>query len=279
MLGVWDGQLGDFLRSRREALPPGAIGLKAGPRRRTPGLRRSEVAVRSGISVEYLTRLEQGHDTNPSVAVLAALADALLLDAVDRWHLHGLAAVARGFDLIAADADAEVERSPGDGVLRVLTHLDPAPACILDHQGDLITWNRSFRNFALPIGLLAASPPNLVAWVFCDANASDVIVDWDGFADDAAAWLYTLARGDPGVEALAAEFSHAAGEAFRRRWRAHPVGPRTTIPRTWRHPDVGDVTLHFEAFAITGTTRLHLVVLQPADDDAERAITRLEDHT
>lgn len=269
---MWDGQLGDFLRSRREALPPGAVGLKAGPRRRAPGLRRSEVAVRAGISVEYLTRLEQGHDTNPSVAVLAALADALLLDAVDRWHLHGLASIARGVELLAADDLGE--RSVRDSVVRVVTRLEPVPACVVDHMGDLRTWNRSFRSFALPLGLLAGSPPNLIRWVFESDQATQVLDEWDAVADDAAAWLYTLGNGDPSVERLARELTDTAGPAFSARWRSHPVGSPGAAPRMWRHPDAGALTLHFEAFAISRVDRLHLVVLEPADDPTEHALAR-----
>ena len=269
---MWDGELGDFLRSRREALPPGAVGIKAGPRRRTPGLRRAEVAVRAGVSVEYLTRLEQGHDTKPSVSVLAAIADALLLDTVDRWHLHGLASVARGVDLLGA---AEIDDSDvGDSVLKILTRLDPAPACVMDHRGHLLHWNRSFRAFSLGIGLLSESPPNLIRWVFGD-RAPVVLEEWDTAADDAVAWLYALAQGDPATKEIADELSREAGSAFSRRWRAKPVG-RSRAPQVWRHPDAGPVALYVEALAITGTDRLHLVLLEPVDSVAERALRSLE---
>src|SRR5215470_5991856 len=93
-------ELGAFLRARREAVPPAAVGLPHGTRRRTPGLRRAELATISGISVDYLTRLEQGRDRNPSPQVLGALADALRLSMAERIHLRNLAKAASGADTL-----------------------------------------------------------------------------------------------------------------------------------------------------------------------------------
>jgi hypothetical protein len=195
------------------------------------------------------------------------------LDAVDRWHLHGLAAVARGTELLTEEGVDEP--SIRDSTVRILTRLDPVPACVMDHRGDLLTWNRSFRAFALSLRLLAGSPPNLIRWVFEDERARTVLADWERMADTVAAWLYTLGNGDPRVEELAEELAQTAGPAFSGRWQSHPVQSPSHAPRTWLHPEAGPVTLHLEAFTISGTDRLHLLVLEPVDDTTEATLSTL----
>ncbi|MGF1654627.1 MAG: helix-turn-helix domain-containing protein [Actinomycetales bacterium] len=157
-----DGELGDFLRSRRERLSPREVGLPGGGRRRTPGLRRAEVAALAGVSVEYLTRLEQGRDANPSVQVLAALAAALRLDDADRDHLHDLAIVCRGTGL-SHRPPWPAAHTVRPAVRAVLDRLDPTPAYVVNHRADLLAWNRGFDGVARPLGLLSEPGPNLLS--------------------------------------------------------------------------------------------------------------------
>jgi transcriptional regulator with XRE-family HTH domain len=108
-----DGELGAFLRSRREAVNPADVGLPVGPRRRTPGLRRAELATLAGVSIDYLIRLEQGRDTHPSAQVLAALGEALRLGEDDLEHLRVLAVISHGTDLCPAARAAARTVRPG----------------------------------------------------------------------------------------------------------------------------------------------------------------------
>ncbi len=124
-----EGELGTFLRSRREAITPAEVGLPVGTRRRTPGLRRAELATLGGISVDYLIRLEQGRDTHPSAQVLAALADALRLSDDDLSYLRRLAAVTQGTELCPQAMAAA--RTVRPTVRAMLEHLEPAPAFVL----------------------------------------------------------------------------------------------------------------------------------------------------
>src|SRR5699024_10559843 len=139
--GVMMGdELGSFLRARREMVRPEDVGLPRGERRRTPGLRRSEVAILAGISVEYLTRLEQGRDRHPSTQVVAAVAGALRLDRSDRRHLHELVALSQGTDLLCGTSCPGQDPVP-DGLLSLLDRLEPTPAALVGRRTELAAWN------------------------------------------------------------------------------------------------------------------------------------------
>lgn len=147
-----DNAPGGFLRARREAVAPSEVGLPIGPRRRTPGLRRAELASLAGISVEYLTRLERGRDRHPSGQVLGALADALRLPPEERVHLHRLAKPAGGGETCA---QAAVPAQPLRPTVRaLLDQLEPAPALVVDAHGDVLAGTDGFRLLAAPVGLL-----------------------------------------------------------------------------------------------------------------------------
>ena len=127
-------ELAGFLRSRRERLPPSDVGLDAGPRRRTPGLRREEVAQIAGISVDYYTRLEQARGPRPSRQVLESLARALRLGTHERAHLFHLV------DEPAA-TPSRVRQDVPDGILRLLRRLEDCAVFVLDAKGDVLAWN------------------------------------------------------------------------------------------------------------------------------------------
>ena len=141
-----DNELGAFIRNRREALAPEDVGLQRGDRRRTPGLRRAELATVAGISVDYLIRLEQGKDTHPSPSVVIAIADALRLDDEDRMHLKLLGAMTMGAELCPSHVPPAQTVRPA--VAAVLAALDPAPAfvmnqdCLLHGAGDWLEEER-----------------------------------------------------------------------------------------------------------------------------------------
>jgi transcriptional regulator with XRE-family HTH domain len=164
-----EGELGAFLRSRREAVTPAEVGLPGGARRRTPGLRRAELATLAGVSVDYLIRIEQGRDTHPSPQVLAALADALRLGEDDRNHLRQLSIISSGSELCPhARAAARAVRPT---VHAVLEQLEPAPALVVNHLTDVLAWTAGYERLARPLGILDGDEPNLLWFTFTDERA------------------------------------------------------------------------------------------------------------
>ena len=145
--------LGDFVRTRRDATGPELVGLPAGGRRRAPGLRRSELAALADISVEYLVRIEQGRDHNPSVSVVNALADALQLDPTEREHLRYLAKLSSG-SCLGGLAELRLDVRPT--VRMLLEQVEPGIAMVTNRLGDVLAYTSGFDQLARPTGLLDA---------------------------------------------------------------------------------------------------------------------------
>ena len=183
--------LGDFLRARRDATSPESLGVPAGARRRVPGLRRSELASLAGISVEYLVRIEQGRDHNPSISVVNALADALRLDAHEREQLRHLAKRASN-TCFGGVPQSQVDVRPS--VRAILAQLEPGIALISNRLGDILVYTSGFDLLARPTGLLDEPRPNITRFVFTDCRARDVFPDWDRIADEHAVdlWLSSI---------------------------------------------------------------------------------------
>lgn len=268
-----EGELGTFLRSRREAITPAEVGLPVGTRRRTPGLRRAELATLAGISVDYLIRLEQGRDTHPSAQVLAALADALHLSEDDLSYLRRLAAVTQGTELCPqAMAAAHTVRPT---VRAMLEHLEPAPALVLNHVADLLAWTEGYEQLARPLGILDADEPNLLWFTFTDERARAAYPDWDDVADEQVANLYTIHYGDPDARALVDRVSSAAGAPFTDRWKRGAVAQKRTGVKAIAHPEVGLLRLAFETLDLPDADRQRLVVYLPADTATAAGLDRL----
>jgi transcriptional regulator with XRE-family HTH domain len=267
-------ELGPFLRSRRDAVKPEEVGLPAGPRRRTPGLRRSEVATLAGISVDYLVRIEQGRDRNPSSQVIAALAQALRLGPDDQMHLRKLVAVSQGAELCPEMlAAARIVRPT---VRAVLEQLEPAPALVLNHLAEVLAWTTTYERVARPIGLLDADPPSLIRFTFTDPRARTAYPAWEQVADEQIANLRAHLRFSEGqgaqlVEELAAE----AGAAFTERWEARPVQTKRFGVKRLVHPEVGELRLSYETLQLPDEDDQRLVVYLPADDATGQALDRL----
>src|SRR2546429_5846941 len=171
-------ELADLLRSRRHRLTPADVGLPAGTRRRTAGLRREEVAQLAGVSATYYTFLEQGRDVRPSRQVVTALAGALRLSSAERAHLFQLA----GIPLAADDRDQAEATDPVGSTL--VSRLDPFPAYLKGGRWDVLAANRAAR---APFTDWAALPPgdrNMVWWVLTDPAARKVYVEWEKEASD-----------------------------------------------------------------------------------------------
>ena len=269
-----DPELGPFLRSRREALSPADVGLPVGLRRRTPGLRRAEVATLAGISVDYLIRLEQGRDRHPSAQVLAALGSALRLSGADLDHLRHIAAISNGEELCpAAIAAARVVRPT---VQALLDRLEPTPAFVINRLTDLLAWTAGFEALVRPIGILDAEGPNLLGFTFGDARARAAYPDWEAVADEQVGNLQAAFRPDD-VEGqdFVDRLASTAGAAFTRRWSARPVVRTRTGVKRLSHPEARELHVAFETLQLPDADDQRLVVYLPADERTAAAFDRL----
>ena len=174
--------MAEFLRARREQLQPGDVGLPDSGRRRTPGLRREEVATLAGVSIDYLVRLEQGRDTRPSPSVIAALADALRLDDEQRRQLYTLAMISQSAEL--CPAARPLARAVAPTVVALLEGLGTTPAFVVGPASDVLAWNDAWEWLVRPLGMLEGEVPNLARHVFLHPSARTVYPDWVAAADE-----------------------------------------------------------------------------------------------
>jgi transcriptional regulator with XRE-family HTH domain len=242
MLGDVDRtELGRTLRTWRERLRPADLGLPAGTRRRTPGLRREEVAQVAGISVDYLTRLEQGRGPHPSDAVLGALARALRLSTDERDHLFALGGV-------RPPAPGTISAEPRPSLLRLMDRLTDLPALLLNARLDVLAWNAMA---AALLGDLSALPPaeRNTAWRAFLGSGNRVVADDPAERDRLDRALVSDLRGaygrhpnDPGLNRLIATLEKGS-ERFAALWAERSVRVRHGDRKRIRHPQLGDLTL------------------------------------
>ena len=243
-------EIRDFLTSRRARITPERAGLPAyGGNRRVAGLRREEVALLAGVSVDYYTRLERGNARGVSDSVLEALARALQLDEAERTHLFDLAH--------AANPTTRARRRPTKqhvrpSVQRILDAMVTAPAYVRNGHLDVLGANQLGRAVFAPMFETAA--PNVARFMFLDPAAREFYVDWDSLAGDTVALLRAEAGRDPYDKALSdliGELSTRSG-TFRTRWAAHNVRHHRTGVKHLHHPVVGDLILTYESMELTG---------------------------
>jgi transcriptional regulator with XRE-family HTH domain len=261
--------LGDFLRARRDCTGPDAVGLPAGARRRAPGLRRSELAALAGISVEYLVRIEQGRDRNPSAAVVNALAGALRLDAASREHLRHLTKITGG---TCVGARAQPGRDIRPGVRRLLDGFEPGIGMISNRLGDLLACTRGFEAIAGLTGLLDGDRPNLTRFVFTDPRARDVFPDWDMVADEQV-FALSCSPADGPSAAFRSDLSAQAGEQFTRRLARRELPPRGVL--RWALPAIGELRWDREILELPPADAQQLTVFLAADRATDEAVTRV----
>jgi transcriptional regulator with XRE-family HTH domain len=257
--------LAAFLRARRERTSPRDVGLPVNGRRRTPGLRREEVATLAGVSVDYLVRLEQGRDDHPSADVLVALADAMRMSEDERRHLYKLGAISLGAAMCPA-ATALV-RDVAPTVVTLLERLLPTPAFVLGPTADVLAWNEAWATVVGPLGVLDDPRPNLARYVFLDPRAHDAFPAWRVAADEQVGRLrraITRWEHDDTVAALVAELR--AAPEFEVRWAAHPVDEKRRGAKQFAHPTAGDLELAVEVLALADDTEQVLVTWLAADD-------------
>ncbi len=262
--------LGGFIRAKRDSIQPESFGLPDRGRRRSPGLRRLDLAARAGISVEYLTRIEQGRDRNPSPAIMNALADALSLGPSEREHLRYLAKITRSPCGIAVRPIPPL-RQVRPSVLQTLRLLEPGIAIITNRLGDLLAHTSGFAVITTETGLLDTATPNLTRYVFADPRARTFFADWAAVADEQAFDLW-LAPSVENSEWLTAELTPIAGPDFTSRVKQHVVPSRDTL--RLNHPSGPDLRLTREILELP-TDDQQLVVFLPADDQTAQAVEHL----
>jgi transcriptional regulator with XRE-family HTH domain len=264
----------EFLMSRRAKVTPAQAGLPAGRGRRVPGLRRSEVAMLAGVSVEYYARLERGAIRGASAAVLNAIADTLRLDEAERTHLFDLARAADGIPTSGRRRRATRPASVRPNLGWMLDAIVDAVAFIRNPRADILATNALGRIFYSPLIGEGGRVPNLARFLFLDPASRDFYPDWDRFARMAVAMLRAEAGRDPddrGLQDLVGELS-TRSETFRRLWSAHDVHILGTGTKRFHHPEVGELSLTHEELAITADPGLMLTVYtaEPGSPSAQR---------
>ncbi|MGW7489323.1 helix-turn-helix transcriptional regulator [Streptomyces sp. NPDC054786] len=263
-------ELAAFLRSRRERITPADVGLPAGPRRRTPGLRREEAAQLAFISTEYYTRLEQARAPRPSRQVLAGLARALRLSDAERDHLHHLAGAPPGPP--ATGPSREVRQS----IIDLLHRLPQAAAIVMSATFEVIAWNDLAAALMEDFSALSRPDRNLVRRVFLGPHPEGRrlygLSDAGAFARTAAQRLRAVAArypDDPEVAGLVDELL-AGSDEFARLWASHDVCAEPTLCKTLQHPVVGPVTVNCDVLDIADRDqRLVIYTATPGSPDEE----------
>jgi transcriptional regulator with XRE-family HTH domain len=244
-------EIRDFLTSRRAKITPERAGLPAcGGNRRGAGLRREEVALLAGVSVDYYTRLERGNARGVSDNVLEALARALQ---TGRGRTRTPIRPRPGREHDEADA-APARQAPGaPSVQRILDAMATAPAYVRNERLDILAANQLGQALMAPAFADPVRPVNLARFIFLDRSAREFYVEWDRLAADTVAMLRAEAGRNPldrGLSDLIGELS-TRSETFRIRWAAHNVRFHRTGVKHFRHPIVGDLSLTYEALELT----------------------------
>jgi transcriptional regulator with XRE-family HTH domain len=253
-----DNVLGTYLKNRRNKIDPAAFGLPS-QRRRTPGLRREEVAQRAHISPTWYTCLEQGRGGAPSADVLDRLAQALMLTDTEREHLFLLG--------LGRPPEARYHRSAGvtPRLQRVLDALDPSPALIRTAIWDVVAWNQGATVLQADFGALAPKERNLLRLIFLNPGARAMHHDWEGVARFVVgAFRVDVARAGAAAEvgALVDELCRLSS-VFEALWRDSNISAHGEAVKHIRHPVLGPIEFEYSAFAVDGRPDLTMVVYNP----------------
>lgn len=267
-----DNPLGVYLKDRRSKLDPAAFGL-AGARRRTPGLRREEVAQRANISATWYTWLEQGRGGAPSAGVLDRIAHALMLTEAEREHLF----------LMALGRPPDVRYREDEGVTprlqRVLDALALSPALVRTATWDVVAWNRAATVVLTDYGVLPPAQRNILRLIFLDPRVRAAQLDWESVARFVVAAFRADATRAGAIDrskALVEELSQRSPE-FAAMWRDHDVRHYGEGVKRLRHPIAGLLSFEYSAFAVDGRPDLGMVIYNPVTREDARRIQALLD--
>jgi len=264
-------ELAAFLRSRRERVTPEQVGLPKHGRRRTPGLRREEVAQLAGVGITWYTWLEQGRDINASPQVLDAVARTLRLDGQERSHLFTLA----GSPL------AEVEKmchAVPQAARTVLASL-PYPAGISNARRDILGWNELFDELWGPLGELPLEERNVLWQLFTNPRWRERHLDWvEGAARLVAQYRGAMAEhmGEPAWTGLVERLSAVSPE-FAEVWARHDVEGPETRTKHYLHPEVGMLHLDYTHFWLMPGSGLKMTTYTPADEETAARLDQLRE--
>jgi transcriptional regulator with XRE-family HTH domain len=266
-------ELRAFLRSRRARLSPADVGLPDnGGRRRTPGLRREELAQLAGVGVSWYTWLEQGRDINPSPEVLDALAEALRLDAAERRTLFALARTELPLTDDVAGTDGDVGR-----LIALVDSMHPNPAYLLGPMTRILAWNRAASVVLGSPDHLAPDQRYLLWWLMVDHGEGGMTPQREGTARNTLARFraeYARHAGEPEYEEFLARIrEHSA--RFREWWDEHEVIDAQRGTKVIEHPRLGKLRLHHAQTVPTGQPELRMAVYAPADEATRAALATL----
>ncbi|MES4908011.1 MULTISPECIES: helix-turn-helix transcriptional regulator [unclassified Streptomyces] len=261
-------ELAAFLRTRRERLNPRDLGLPSRRQaRRTPGLRREEVAELAGVSVDYIVRLEQGRGLRPSADVVEALARALRLAPVERAYLFNLTQQRPR----NADKPATTAASP---LTRLVADLSPLPSMLMNHRYDILAWNREMTRLLMDFDTLPPSQRNAMWLCLMHPEIREFYVDRERVVREGIAHLRGAWAAHPEDRALTdliVEFM-TRNEEFARLWAERDIKVNGRGHKVMRHPDAGVIAVHFEVLMPLEDPDQRLVIFRAADDESQSAL-------
>jgi len=271
-------EIREFLTTRRARLTPAQAGLPDyGGRRRVPGLRREEVALLAGMSVEYYVRFERGNALGLSGEILDGIARALRLDDAERRHLDDLVQAATDGARPSRRRAAAHEQRVGSGVLRLLDAMTGVPALVQNGRMDVVAINALGRALFAGLDARPGRPANFARFLFLDARARDFYRDWD----DSARQIVSLLRAESGRSPRDAHLAELIAELrghsdeFAGLWLEHDVDEHGTGAKRLRHPDVGDLDLGYEAMQLSGDPGLLFLAWTAEPGSASQDALRL----
>ncbi|MDR3475339.1 MAG: helix-turn-helix transcriptional regulator [Devosia sp.] len=265
-------ELAGFLRSRRERLSPADVGLSPGARRRTPGLRREEVALLAGVGTTWYTWLEQGRDIRPSAEALKSLARALKLDQTETRHLFVLG------QRLLPEAGALAPEVVPAAFRRMLDRMSDQPAYVTGRRWDVLAWNKAAAAVFGDYGRLEGDERNILHLVFTNEAHRQLLADWSDVARVALAMFrldHARHSGEADFERLISVLNAQSPE-FRDWWPKHEVVPPLSGAKRLRHPQIGLMSFDYTMLAVVGQPDLRLVVYTALEaDDSQTKLAQL----
>jgi transcriptional regulator with XRE-family HTH domain len=265
-------ELAGFLRSRRERVSPEQVGITHSGRRRTPGLRREEVAQLAGVGVTWYTWLEQGRDIHASDQVLAAVADTLHLDPYERAHLFTLA----GAPVPPIERDS---KAISPGIRSILTQLEPMPTMVTNARYDILACNRTYDRLVGGLDHLPFEDRNCGLLTFTSPQWRARHVDWE---DTARRTVAQLRAGmathitEPSWKTLIKRLRHESAE-FAQLWQEHDVQAPENLTKNHLHPEVGLLRLEFTHLWYSQRSEIRMTIYVPADEQTWQRVRALHE--
>jgi transcriptional regulator with XRE-family HTH domain len=263
-------ELATFLRARREATDPASVGFQPGPRRRTPGLRREELAQLAGVSVTWYTWLEQARDISVSRQVINSLARVLRLSETEREHVFTLAGLA-----LPAVAPHPWKVDPL--LARLVHELHPKPAYVMNPWWDLLVYNNAYASLLGGLDQRPQAERNILWITFTESRGTGLFADWMAEARSLVGQLRAhLAQypEDPRGAELRESLWHT-DTTFRQLWEEHSVSGFESARKSLRHPDFGPMQLDYVKLAAADDEQLAVIVFQAVDDESAEKLARI----